>query len=220
VLLQIADVLNAETVENICRSLANEAHSFTSGKATAGWYARDIKSNDQSNGPAALAAMETAKSALLAHGVFVSAARPKNFVKTLVSRYQPGMHYGTHVDDAVMGGVRTDLSFTLFLSDPQSYEGGELVVEGYDSDTSVKLSAGSLVLYPTTSLHRVNEVTNGERLAIVGWVRSFIRSTEQRETLFDLDQVVATLKASNADRGVMNPVMKVRNTLTRMWVED
>jgi PKHD-type hydroxylase len=219
-LLQLADVLSAETVENLRQSLAQEADRFTSGKATAGWYARDIKSNDQSKGPAALAAMELVKSTLLTHGVFVSAARPKSFVKTLVSRYQRGMHYGTHVDDALMGGVRTDLSFTLFLSDPASYEGGELVVEGDDGDTEVKLPAGSLVLYQTTSLHRVNEVTDGERLAIVGWVRSFIRSPEQRETLFDLDQIVATLKASNADRNLMNPVMKVRNTLTRMWAED
>jgi PKHD-type hydroxylase len=219
-LLQIVDVLTAETVKNIRQSLAQDAESFTSGKATAGWYARDIKSNDQSKGPAALAAMELIKSTLLTHGVFVSAARPKSFVKTLLSRYQPGMHYGTHVDDALMGGVRTDLSFTLFLSDPNSYEGGELVIEGHDGDTEVKLPAGSLVLYPTTSLHRVNEVIKGERLAIVGWVRSFIRSAEQRETLFDLDQVVAALKASNSDRSLMNPAMKVRNTLTRMWAED
>jgi PKHD-type hydroxylase len=219
-LLQIADVLGAETVESLRQSLVQEADRFTSGKATAGWYARDIKSNDQSKGPAALAAMELVKSTLLTHGVFVSAARPKSFVKTLVSRYKSGMHYGTHVDDALMGGVRTDLSFTLFLSDPASYEGGELVVEGHDGNTEVKLPAGSLVLYQTTSLHRVNEVTDGERLAIVGWVRSFIRSPEQRETLFDLDQIVATLKASNADRNLMNPVMKVRNTLTRMWAED
>jgi PKHD-type hydroxylase len=119
-----------------------------------------------------------------------------------------------------MGGVRTDLSFTLFMSDPATYKGGELVIEGHDGDTEVKLAAGGLVLYPTTSLHHVNRVIEGERLAIVGWVRSFIRSAEHREALFDLDQVVATLKANGAERGLMNPVMKVRNTLTRMWVED
>jgi PKHD-type hydroxylase len=219
-LLQIQGVLTLETVEEICNALNAESQSFTPGKDTAGWYARDVKNNDQSKGPAALAAMEQVKATLLKHGLFVSAARPKAFVKTLVSRYRPGMHYGTHVDDALMGGVRTDLSFTLFLSDPVSYDGGELVVEGHDGDSDVKLPAGGLVLYPTTSLHRVNEVTQGERLAIVGWVRSFIRSPEQRETLFDLDQVVAGLKASQADRAVMNTTMKVRNTLTRMWAED
>jgi PKHD-type hydroxylase len=201
-------------------SLLAEADSFKSGKDTAGWYARDVKHNDQSTGPMASLAMEQVKAALLGNAVFVSAARPKAFVKTLVSRYRPGMHYGSHVDDALMGGVRTDMSFTLFLSDPKSYDGGTLVVEGHDGDTEVKLESGGLVLYPTTSLHHVTEVTRGERLAIVGWVRSFIRSAEQRETLFDLDQVVAQLKANNADRSLMNPVMKVRNSLTRMWAED
>jgi PKHD-type hydroxylase len=219
-LLQIAGVLAAEAVEKMRASLAEEDTKFVSGKDTAGWYAKDVKNNDQSKGPAAVVAMEHVKTALLSHAVFVSAARPKNFVKTLVSRYRPGMHYGAHVDDALMGGVRTDLSFTLFLSDPSTYEGGELVIEGYDGDTVVKLPPGSLVLYPTTSLHCVSEVTKGERLAVVGWVRSFIRSAEQREALFDLDQVVATLKSNNADRALMNPVMKVRNTLTRMWAED
>jgi PKHD-type hydroxylase len=130
------------------------------------------------------------------------------------------MHYGTHVDDALMGGIRTDMSFTLFLAEPGSYDGGELIIESPDGETEIKLEPGALFLYPTTSLHRVNEVTRGERLAVVGWVRSFIRSSEQRETLFDIDQVVAQLKAVGAERSIMNPVMKIRNTLTRMWAED
>jgi PKHD-type hydroxylase len=219
-MLQIAGVLDPEAVENIRQKLAIEAAAFTSGKTTAGWYAKDIKHNDQAMGQVAVAVMEQVKTALLADAVFVSAARPKSFVKTLVSRYRPGMHYGTHVDDALMGGVRTDMSFTLFLAEPASYDGGELTIESPDGETEVKLDPGGLVLYPTTSLHRVNEVTRGERLAVVGWIRSFIRSAEQRETLFDLDQVVAGLKATNADRTLMNPVMKVRNSLTRMWAED
>jgi PKHD-type hydroxylase len=219
-MLQIAGVLNPETVKTIRATLATEDAVFIAGRSTAGWYAKDVKNNDQAAGPAALQVMEQVKSALMTNAVFVSAARPKSFVKTLVSRYRPGMHYGTHVDDALMGGIRTDLSFTLFLAETGSYDGGELIIESPDGETDVKLEAGSVVLYPTTSLHRVNEVTRGERLAVVGWVRSFIRSSEQRETLFDLDQVVANLKAAEADRALMNPVMKVRNTLTRMWAED
>jgi PKHD-type hydroxylase len=193
---------------------------LASGKTTAGWYAKDVKHNDQASGSVASDVMEQAKSALMGNALFLSAARPKTFVRTLISRYRPGMHYGTHVDDALMDGIRTDLSFTLFLASPDSYDGGELVIESADGETDVKLEAGSMVLYPTTSLHRVNAVTTGERLAIVGWVRSFIRSSEQRETLFDLDQVIAKLKSTNADRTLMNPVMKVRNTLVRMWAED
>ncbi len=219
-ILQISDVLPAPDVVAMGESLLAEDSSFTAGNTTAGWFAKDVKHNDQSSGSAAVAAMEKVKAALLAHGVFVSAARPKLFVKTLVSRYRPGMHYGSHVDNALMGGIRTDLSFTLFLSDPETYDGGELVIEGHDGNTEVKLAAGSLVLYPTTSMHHVAEVTRGERLAVVGWVRSYIRSAEQRETLFDLDQLVATLHDQHAGRTMMNPVMKVRNTLTRMWVED
>lgn len=219
-LLQIADILTAEKTTEICHALAREGDYFTPGKATAGWHAKTVKDNEQSTGPAALKAINMVKSALSAHPIFESAARPKAFVKMLVSRYTPGMHYGRHVDNALMGGVRTDMSFTLFLSDPASYDGGELRLEGHDGDTDVKLPAGGLVLYPTTQLHQVMEVTRGERLAIVGWVRSFIRNTENRETLFELDQIVAQLRPREADRGLLDQVFKVRNTLTRMWVED
>ncbi|NJM30553.1 MAG: Fe2+-dependent dioxygenase [Rhizobiales bacterium] len=219
-LLQIADVLSAETVLAMRQSLEREAASFVSGKASAGWYAKDVKNNDQSAGSAAQAAMEQAKAALLANPVFQSAVRPKAFVKTLVSRYRPGMAYGRHVDDALMGGMRTDMSFTLFLSDPATYEGGEIVIESADGESDFKLPAGHMVLYQTTSLHHVAEVTRGERLAIVGWVRSFIRSAEQRETLFELDQAVAGLRQNGAERKLMDHVLKVRNTLIRMWAED
>lgn len=219
-ILQIADVLTPEQVTKLRAILAGDSASFASGKATAGWYVKDIKNNDQATGPVAEEAIGVARQALMAHPVFVSGARPKEFVKLLVSRYRPGMAYGTHVDDALMGGKRTDMSFTLFLADPASYDGGELVIEGHDGDSTIKLPAGGLVLYPTTSLHRVNEVMRGERLAIVGWVRSFIRSPEHRETLFDLDQAIAGLKASAVDRAVTDHVFKVRNNLTRMWAED
>ena len=219
-IFQITDILAPAIVVQMRDALQTEEESFSSGKATAGWYARDVKHNDQSSGPAAQMAMEQVKAALLAHALFTSVARPKSFVKTLVSRYRPGMAYGSHVDNALMGGVRTDMSFTLFLSDPTTYQGGELVIEGHDGDTSVKLPAGSLVIYPTTSLHHVTEVTTGERLAVVGWVRSFIRSLEQRETLFELDQIIEGLRGAGVERQKTDQVFKVRNTLTRIWVED
>jgi PKHD-type hydroxylase len=217
-LLQIAGVFTEP--EAAAMRAALETEPFSSGKTTAGWYAKDVKNNDQSSGPAAQKAMAAAREALLKHPVFSAAARPKEFVKLLVSRYRPGMAYGTHVDDALMGGKRTDLSFTLFLSDPSAYDGGELVIEGNDGDTAVKLPPGGLVVYPTTSLHRVEEVTRGERIAIVGWIRSFIRSPEHREVLFDLDQAVAALREAQADRRILDRVFKVRNNLTRMWAED
>jgi PKHD-type hydroxylase len=220
VLLQIANVLPPETIAELRQSLGGEAAGFTSGKTTAGWYAKDVKNNDQSVSPAAQAAMEQVKTALLANSLFQSAARPKEFVKLLVSRYRPGMHYGRHVDDALMSGKRTDMSFTLFLSEPESYDGGELVIEAPDGESEFKLPAGHMVVYQTTNLHQVTEVTRGERLAVVGWVRSFIRSAEQREALFELDQAVAALRQNNAERSLMDHVLKVRNTLIRMWAED
>jgi PKHD-type hydroxylase len=219
-MLQIADILVAKQVANLCEQLNAEQAEFTSGKATAGWYAKAVKSNEQSTGPAAQAAIAIVQEALLRNPLFMSAARPKEFIKLLVSRYKNGMAYGTHVDDAIMGGKRTDLSFTLFLSDPSSYDGGELVIEASDGATIVKPAAGSMVLYQTTSLHRVAEVTRGNRLAMVGWVRSFIRNAEQREILFDLDQIVAGRNRSGLDRAETDQLFKVRNTLTRMWVED
>lgn len=219
-MIQIADILPSSAAAALRESLAGEDAQFASGKATAGWAAREVKNNEQASGPAAQAAIEQVKAALLGNSLFQSAARPKAFVKLLVSRYKPGMAYGSHVDDALMGGIRTDLSFTLFLSEPDSYDGGALVIEEADGESEIKPPPGHLVLYQTTSLHHVSEVTRGERLAIVGWVRSFIRSPEQREILFEMDQVIAGLRAKQAPRAELNPALKVRNSLLRMWVED
>jgi hypothetical protein len=107
--------------------------------------------------------------------------RPKALSPLLFSRYEKGMHYGSHVDDALMDGMRTDVSFTLFLSDPKSYDGGALAIESTSGEESFKLAAGSLVAYPSTSLHQVAAVTRGARLAAVGWARSFIRDPARRE---------------------------------------
>jgi PKHD-type hydroxylase len=130
------------------------------------------------------------------------------------------MEYGLHVDDALMHGMRTDLSFTVFLSGPDTYEGGELVIAGNDADSSIKLAAGSAVVYPTTSLHKVAPVTAGERLVVVGWVRSFLRRADERELLFDLDAAVAELRQSGAAKPLLDRILKVRANLLRLWAED
>jgi PKHD-type hydroxylase len=220
VLIEIHGVLDGAVLEAMQHTLAAEPESFAAGKATAGWHAKEVKHNEQAKGATADSVTAKVKDLLLAHPVFKAAARPKQFVRLLVSRYRPGMAYGTHVDDALVDGIRTDLSFTLFLSEPESYSGGELVIEGNNGETVVKLPSGSLVLYPTASLHRVNPVTMGERLAVVGWVRSYVRSPEQREILFDLDNVVAALRESHVERAVLDRLFKVRANLLRMWAED
>ena len=219
-LVQIANLIEADKIQAMRASLEAEAESFVSGKSTAGPQARAVKNNDQSAGPAAQAAMVAVRAALLAHPVFKAAARPKEITSMLVSRYRPGMAYGSHVDDALMNGKRTDLSFTVFLGEAESYDGGELIIEGNDGENAVKLPAGSVILYPSTSLHRVAEVTRGERLVVVGWVRSFVRQGEQREILFDLEQTIAAMMTAKVERSMLDRVFKTRNNLIRMWAED
>jgi PKHD-type hydroxylase len=218
--LCIDNVISAETIKAINDEISSAETAFKEGKSTAGWHAKHVKSNEQLAATAAAGITTKVEQVLMAHPVFVSAARPKRLVKLLVSRYRPGMEYGLHVDDALMGGVRTDMSFTLFLADQNTYDGGELVIEGNDGDTTIKLDAGSLVLYPTTTLHRVAPVSRGERLAVVGWVRSFIRSTDQRETLFDLDIAIAASREGGGQRSTIDRLLKVRANLVRMWAED
>jgi PKHD-type hydroxylase len=118
-----------------------------------------------------------------------------------------------------MGGLRTDLSFTLFLSDPDSYDGGALVIEDRFEARAVKLPAGSLLLYPSTTLHRVEPVSRGERLAVVGWVQSLIRAPDRREILFDLDQVIASSFAADGKSEALDLMTKTRSNLLRMWAE-
>jgi PKHD-type hydroxylase len=130
------------------------------------------------------------------------------------------MQYGSHVDDALMSGMRTDVSFTLFLSDPASYEGGELVIESAAGEDSIKLHAGALVAYPATSLHHVNEVTRGVRLAAAGWAKSLIRDAARRELLFDLDTARRQMFARNGKSSEFDLVSKSFANLMRMWAED
>jgi PKHD-type hydroxylase len=220
VYLTIANVLTDDEASSIRAAITKDDDSFVDGRTTAGWYARDVKLNEQVKSDKSRTILAMAEAALLQNAVFRAAAIPKKFVKLLVSRYRPGMQYGTHVDDVLMNGTRTDLSFTLFLSPLDSYDGGGLIVEGNDAEQEFRLAPGSLVLYPTTSLHRVAEITRGERLAIVGWVRSFVRDAGHREILFDLDNIIAALRTQKASRELLDRVFKVRANLLRLWAED
>lgn len=219
-IMQIEGVLTPETTGTLRAALGGAEAGFQPGAATAGWHARGVKNNEQATGAAARQAVATVEQALLANAVFRAVARPKQLVGLLVSRYGSGMEYGRHVDDALMHGVRTDLSFTVFLNGPEAYAGGELVIEGNDGDSAIKLPAGAAVVYPTTSLHRVAPVTSGERIVVVGWVRSLVRRAEQREVLFDLDATVAQLREAGAGRDLLDRVMKTRANLLRMWADD
>ncbi len=204
----------------------NEALSvaeFVDGKLTAGWHAKLVKQNQQlSKTPDADALKSVIRKALQRNQLFQAVARPRVIHSLLLSRYREGMSYGRHVDNALMkegGLLRSDLSFTVFLSSPDAYEGGELVIEGADSETPYKLAAGSAIVYPSTSLHRVDPVVSGERLVAVGWVQSLIRSAEKREILFDLVTTQRSLFAQDGKNNEFDLISKSIANLLRMWAE-
>jgi PKHD-type hydroxylase len=217
----IGNVLNEDERRTIYETLLTRPELFRDGKATAGWHARDVKNNLQ-----AAPSRDTdriigrIREALLAHGVFTAAARPKAITALLLSRYEPGMEYGLHVDDAMMGGKRADLSFTYFLSPRDSYDGGELMIESGMGEDAIGLEAGQLVLYPSSTLHRVNPVSRGVRLAAVGWVRSLVRSHEQREILFDLEVALREVYEREGKTALFDRLVKSRSNLLRLWSED
>ena len=215
----IGNVLSAEEIK-LVRAALKRAR-FIDGRATAGFAARMVKNNRQAEGARSLDTIrKLVAERVLGNEVFRLAVRPKALSPLLFSRYEKNMHYGSHVDDALMQGMRTDVSFTLFLSEPDSYDGGELVIESASGEDAVKLAAGSLVAYPSTTLHHVAPVTRGVRLAAVGWARSYIRDGAQRELLFDLDTARRQLFAREGKSAEFDLLSKSFANLMRMWVED
>lgn len=218
-LIHLQKVCPSEQVDHL-RDLVGQG-GFVDGGTTAGQVARAVKANEQLEAGARVDTVRSeVRKAFMAHAGFVSFARPKTLSRILVSRYRDGMAYGPHIDDALMGGRRADLSFTLFLSDPDSYDGGELVMDGPDGETEIKLAAGDAVVYATSAIHHVAPVTRGERVAVVGWVRSLVRRPDQREILFDLDQVSAALFARDGKTRELDLVLKTKANLLRQWAED
>jgi PKHD-type hydroxylase len=165
------------------------------------------------------AAAELVGERLLQHELFALAVRPKRLAPVMISRYAAGKSYGSHTDDAMMGGLRSDVSFTVFLSGTSDYEGGELVLERPEGEQSFKLEAGDAVVYPSTSLHRVNRVESGTRLVAVGWAQSLVRRADQRELLFDLDTARRSLFAREGKSAEFDLLSKCVSNLLRDWVE-
>jgi PKHD-type hydroxylase len=213
-ILILSQVLSAPDIEALHREVAEAA--FADGRATAGAAAAPVKHNEQATGDAAQRVCGFVRSALERHPVFTAAAQPATFGAVLLSRYRPGMAYGWHVDNAVIAGVRSDLSFTVLL---EQAEGGELELDLPSGHQTVRLEPGDAVLYPSTSIHRVAAVRSGTRVAVVGWLRSRVRSAEQREVLFDIAGVRTALAQAGTDAAVQLQLQKAEANLIRLWAD-
>ena len=218
--LTLANILSENELAHVHKRM--ETLSWKDGARTAGGRARAVKQNQQAD--------LTSKSGQGLHTFFMeaferssavrAAARPKQWSRLLVSRTEANGGYGDHVDNALMNGMRTDLSFTLFLSDPQTYDGGELVIDLPGGVQTAKPLAGDMVLYPSGVIHRVEPVTRGTRFAAVGWIESRVRSAAEREILFDLDNARMSLgKKLDSSAPELLVLDKIASNLLRRWAE-
>jgi PKHD-type hydroxylase len=223
-LLTIPNVLAAEEAMAFRQALTDA--EWSDGRATAGYLSQRVKNNSQlrEDHPLARQLGTRILDVLDRNQTFISAALPLKIVPPLFNRYRDGEVYGRHVDGGMrpVGGhrVRTDLSATLFLSPPDSYDGGELIVEDGPGERAFKLKAGDLLLYPATSVHRVMPVTRGERLAGFFWVQSMVRSGEQRALLFQLDNALRALGRDVPDHPSLVEMMGVYHNLIRQWADS
>ena len=225
-LICVPDVLSKAEVADF--RAAMDAADWEDGRSTAGAQSARVKKNEQlpPNSDIARQLGEAVVRALVANPLFVSAAIPKQIFPPLFNRYGVGQHFGIHVDNAVRGDhlsgarIRTDLSVTLFLSEPEEYDGGELIVEDYYGSHRVKLPAGHLVLYPATSLHAVTEVTRGARVASFFWLQSMVRDGQARSLIFDLDTAIQGLvQRVGRDDPELVKLTGIYHNLIRCWAE-
>ncbi|HZM63274.1 MAG TPA: Fe2+-dependent dioxygenase [Vicinamibacterales bacterium] len=221
--LQIPDVLTAEQVAQARRML--QGADWIDGRVTAGHQSAKTKNNLQlpEDHPVARQLGDMILGALGRNALFVSAALPLRVFPPLFNCYQGGQSFGNHVDNAIRqvkgsgATIRTDLSATLFLADPDEYEGGELIVEDTFGVHSVKLPSGHMVLYPASSLHNVTPVTSGARLASFFWVQSMLRDDGERTLLFDLDTAIQRLTVDLPDHPAVVQLTAVYHNLLRRW---
>jgi PKHD-type hydroxylase len=225
--MRIAKVLSEEQLATVRASLNGEAAPWTDGRVTAGYQGAPVKHNQQLEeaSPLARELGNFILAQLERSALFISAVLPNKVYPPMFNRYGEGMHFGTHVDGTVrmLPGsaqkLRTDLSATLFLSAPESYDGGELVVETDFGSQTAKLAAGDMILYSSTSRHRVSAVTRGLRLASVFWIQSLIRDDAQRAQLFELDGTIQRLTQTGADPESLVRLTAHYHGLLKVWTE-
>ncbi len=224
-LLSIPQVLNKDQVAQARAIL--ESAEWIDGSVTAGYQSTLAKNNIQlpEESEASRQVGDMILEALALQPIFMSAALPSKIFPPLFNCYQNGHAFGEHIDNAVrhVKGVpvkiRTDLSMTLFLSEPDEYDGGELIVQDTYGEHTIKLTSGDMVLYPSTSLHRVTAVTRGQRLCSFFWLQSMVARDDQRSLLFDMDTVIQQLRESYNDDPALIKLTGVYHNLLRQWVQ-
>ena len=220
-LIEIPNILDANKLSSIRDMLGKVG--FIDGKHSAGQAANRVKNNEEMKQGTQQAEFldHLLMGSLAENADFRSGALPYRVAQPVFARYTQGMLYGDHVDDPIMGSgpekFRTDVSITVFLNDPDDYDGGELIINTTYGEKAVKLPAGSAVLYPSASVHRVTEITRGERLAAIVWLQSMVRDPGQRELLYQLDQARNQLLADKPDAPETKQVDRSYVNLVRMW---
>lgn len=221
----IPEVLTPEEVAQAQERLA--AAQWIDGRATAGHQSARVKRNQQLAEDSAEAREigEIVLRALQRNALFITAALPRQVFPPLFNRYETGMEFGPHVDNAVRQipgtphRLRTDLSATLFLNSPQDYDGGELLIEEPSGTRSIKLRAGHMVLYPATHLHRISNVTRGARIASFFWIQSMVKDVGERDLLFNLDRTIVSLGESDPNQSALPALTSIYHNLIRKWGE-
>ena len=211
-------LLNAEEINFIEKELKQENQGWEDGKKTAGSHASIVKNNLQLNRTSDISKKLSLliKQKILNNDLIKSFTLPKKIHGIMFTKSSKGMQYGRHIDNAYMSSGRADLSFTIFLTKKNLYEGGELLIENLTSENKFKLNSGEILIYPSTFLHSVQEVLNGERIVCVGWIESYIKSIEEREYLFDLDAGARSLLSKHGRSDDLDLIFKSYSNLLRV----
>ena len=210
-------LLNPKEIKLIKENLFLKDLPWEDGKKTAGNHAAKVKDNLQLDRSSEISKKygELIEKKILNNVLIKSFALPKRIHGTMFTKSLQGMKYGRHIDNAFMSTGRADLSFTIFLNEKDKYSGGELLIEGLNSEDKFKLDSGGIIIYPSTYLHSVQEVISGERIVVVGWIESYIKSIEEREYLFDLDAGARTLLAKHGRSDELDLIFKSYSNLLR-----
>ena len=210
-------LLNAEEIHLIKKDLEDENQNWEDGKNTAGSHAAFVKNNLQLNRNSEVSKKysQIVNKKILSNQLIKSFTLPKRIHGIMFTKSSKNMHYGRHIDNPYMSSGRSDLSFTISLTNKDFYEGGELIIETMNTEEKFKLNPGEIIVYPSSYLHAVNEVNNGERLVCVGWIESYVKSSEKREYLFDLEAGARSLLAKHGRSDELDLIFKSYSNLLR-----